>query len=106
MHWCLAVFVNTCVGLDTAQTALRPEDVDGIIPVQDMISVSSMLIVHIVVVALCRLVSHSAITVCCCMQECFLSQHGIDPDILDTINSLPEDSTIHVSVIQTTRLCV
>ena len=53
MHWCLAVFVNTCVGLDTAQTALKPEDVDGIIPVQDIVSVSSVQVARIMVVALC-----------------------------------------------------
>ena len=50
---CLAVFVNPCVGLGTVQIVLTSEDIDGIIPVQDMISVSSMLIVHIVAVALC-----------------------------------------------------
>ena len=53
MHCWLVVFGNICVGPDAAQTALKPGDIDGVIPVQDMVSVSSVCVAHIVVVALC-----------------------------------------------------
>ena len=42
-----------------------------------------------------------AVAVCHYIQERFLSQRGIDPGILEAINSLPEDNTIHVSTVET-----